>query len=67
MQQRSDLSGGRAGPPLPVADSPFDAVARGLLHVTALYKRLDTECAAREPTKRQTVIVALERYLSETT
>src|SRR3954466_13345016 len=36
------------------------------LHIqlpTALYKRLDGECARREITKRQMVTVALERYL----
>jgi len=40
------------------------------LHIqlpTALYKRLDVECARREITKRQLVTVALERYLAETT
>jgi len=39
------------------------------LHIqlpTALYKRLDAECARREITKRQIVTVALERYLGET-
>src|SRR3954465_530213 len=39
------------------------------LHIqlpTALYKRVDAECARREITKRQLVTVALERYLGET-
>ena len=39
------------------------------LHIqlpTALYKRLDGECARRETTKRQLVTMALERYLAET-
>jgi hypothetical protein len=39
------------------------------LHIqlpTALYKRLDAECARRETTKRQIVTMALERYLAET-
>jgi hypothetical protein len=39
------------------------------LHIqlpTSLYKRLDTEAEARETTKRQMVIAALERYLDET-
>jgi hypothetical protein len=39
------------------------------LHIqlpSALYRRLDTESARRETTKRQMVIVALERYLKET-
>jgi hypothetical protein len=31
-----------------------------------LYRRLDVESAKRESTKRQMVIVALERYLQET-
>lgn len=40
------------------------------LHIqlpTALYKKLDEEAAGRETTKRQLVIIALERYLDETT
>ncbi len=39
------------------------------LHIqlpTALYKRLDTEAAHRETTKRHLVIAALERYLDQT-
>jgi hypothetical protein len=39
------------------------------LHIqlpSALYKRLDAECARRETTKRQLVTMALERYLAET-
>lgn len=39
------------------------------LHIqlpTALFKRLDTEAARRETTKRQMVIAALERYLDQT-
>ena len=39
------------------------------LHIqlpTALYKRLDVECARRETTKRHLVTLALERYLAET-
>ena len=39
------------------------------LHIqlpTALYKRLDTEATRREVSKRQMVIVALERYLDST-
>jgi hypothetical protein len=39
------------------------------LHIelpTALYKRLDLECARRETTKRQLVTLALERFLAET-
>ena len=39
------------------------------LHIqlsTALYKRLDVECARREISKRQLVTVALERFLGET-
>lgn len=39
------------------------------LHIqlpSALYKRLDAECARREVTKRQVVTMALERYLGET-
>jgi hypothetical protein len=39
------------------------------LHIqlpTALYKRVDGECARREITKRQLVTEALERYLGET-
>lgn len=39
------------------------------LHIqlpTALYKRLDNEATRRETTKRQMVIVALERYLDQT-
>ena len=40
------------------------------LHIqlpSALYKRLDTEANARETSKRQMVIAALERYLDQTT
>jgi hypothetical protein len=39
------------------------------LHIqlpTALYKKLDAEATGRETTKRQLVIVALDRYLAET-
>src|SRR5262245_56055446 len=40
------------------------------LHIqlpTALYKRLDAECAKREMTKRHLVTLALERFFAETT
>jgi hypothetical protein len=43
-----------------------DVVGLQIQLPTALYKRLDVECARRETTKRQLVTIALERFLAET-
>ncbi|MEO8703075.1 MAG: hypothetical protein ABI867_23725 [Kofleriaceae bacterium] len=55
---------------LPTGEGVFtrddDVVGLHIQLPTALYKRLDVECARRETTKRQLVTLALERYLAET-